>query len=976
MKFDLFYGKTPEILIADDTLDSLKLLSETLTAQGYEVRSVNNGDLAYRSIQLSRPDLILLDIKMPGLSGFELCEKLKKNPDTQAIPIIFISALNETFDKIKAFSLGGVDYITKPFYIEEVLARIQSHLALHLSTQHIQQLNTQLEQRVQQRTAELTISNQHLRESEAKFRQISEHIHEVFWLAGYDVTQRKITQVEYVSPAFADIWQLSPAALYQNYQLWLTSIHPEDRERVGTAFTTNVAAGQFDEEYRIVRPDGTTRWIHDRGFPIENKAGMIYRIAGIAEDITARKENEAQLSLLASVVEFSNDAIITKDLDGMITSWNQGAEGLFGYKATEMVGRSIRVLIPPERLQEEETILAMLRSGERVDHLTTTRLHKNGRAIEVAITISPMRDRRGQVFGASKIIRDITIQKKAERERDRVFDLSLDLLFVADYEGILLRLNPAWSTLLGYNPDELRGKSFWTLIHPEDRSLVMSHKPRLKRGKQINTMEIRCCRKDGSALWTAWNVVPFGEERLLYGAGRDISERKASEAQLIHETLHDALTGLANRVCFMQQLEMAIKKERRQGDRHCAVLFIDLDNFKHINDTLGHFVGDQLLILVAQMLQNTVREVDTVARLGGDEFLVLLEDIQQVSDVLRIISRIQESLQSSFSIDNHEIFTNASIGVVVANTDYTEAADLIRDADIAMYRAKAQGRGNYAIFDKCMYAETLRGVELENALRQAIANQELNLYFQPIVNLQKGAILEGFEVLLRWHHPKRGLIPASEFIPIAEDTGEIQAIGLWVLQQACAKFQQFSHNHPGFEELYFSVNLSGRQLQDPDLAAKIATILQQTRLSPHCLKLEVTESSLIENTKEAILLLQELQTLGIHLSLDDFGTGFSSLGYLHKFPINVLKIDKSFVQTLHNGKRERSIIQSIIALAKALDLKVTAEGIETEEHLEFLQAHHCNAGQGYYFAKPMSEVELLQYLPQYQTCNFFTSGRR
>ncbi|AFY40182.1 response regulator receiver modulated diguanylate cyclase/phosphodiesterase with PAS/PAC sensor(s) [[Leptolyngbya] sp. PCC 7376] len=858
MSADLFDGKTPEILIADDTLESLAVLTETISSHGYDVRSVSKGFLAYESALAAQPDLILLDIRMPALSGYEVCKKLKEHPATQDIPIIFISALNEGFDKVQAFAVGGVDYITKPFQTEEVLVRIQSHVALHFSRLQIQDLNSELEQRVQARSIELLESNrqlqneiiekesiaQSLRESESKFRQISECIDEVFWLTNYDSRTRCFTNVEYVSPAFEKVWGKETQVLYDNHFEWTNAIHIDDRQRVIHAFSDEAIKGAFEEEYRVVTPDGGVRWIYDRGFPIHDKAGEVYRVAGIAQDITERKV--------------------------------------------------------------------------------------------------------------------------AELERDRVFKLSLDLLFVANDQGELERVNPAWTKLLGYSSQELQNQSFWDFIHPDDLDLVEQDSLQLlSNGKEIDSLELRCRRKDNSYIWTAWNIVPFLRENRLYGAGRNIAQRKASEARFVHEILHDALTGLSNRVHVMQQIKQAIKKERRHPDHHFAVLFIDLDNFKQINDTLGHLIGDKLLIKIAKILEKSVREIDSVARLGGDEFLILLEDFYVLQDVLRVVERIQDHLKTSFMLESHEVFSSASIGIVIGTPDYQSVSDIIRDADIAMYRAKAEQKGSYAIFDQEMYAETLHEVELENALRQAITNNEFRIYFQPIVNLKNASSLEGFEILLRWLHPEKGWIPPSEFIPIAEDIGLINSIDQWVFHQACVEFQRLTASYKDFERLYFSINISGRHLKDPSLISSLESTLKTTKVPCDCLKLELTESSLIDNTNTAVEILSLLQNKGLRISLDDFGTGFSSLRYLHQFPIDVIKIDRSFILSLDKGDREQSIIHAIITLAKALGFKTVAEGIETNAQLMKIKSLGCDSGQGYLFSRPMSKYKLIDFLSQH-----------
>jgi diguanylate cyclase (GGDEF)-like protein/PAS domain S-box-containing protein len=854
---DLFHGKIPEILIADDTLESLRLLSETLSTHGYEVRIVTNGRMALTSARSVHPDLILLDIKMPDLSGYEVCQQLKADAQTQDIPIIFISSLHEPLDKVEAFKVGGVDYITKPFHIDEVLARIQNQLALQFSLAHIHQLNVELEQRVQERTAQLEQVNQSLqqeiierrqveqslRDSEAKFRQISEHIQEVFWLEEYDPSLQKPTTIAYVSSAYETIWGRTCESLYANPRAWIASVHEDDRQRVEVAFIQQAGQGTFDEEYRIVRSDGSIRWIRDRGFPIYQTDGNVHRIAGIAEDITERKQ--------------------------------------------------------------------------------------------------------------------------AELERDRFFNLSLDLLFIANDQGQFKRLNPAWEGLLGYSDRDLLNQSFWHLIHPEDQPIVQQTQQKLHQGEDVNTVEMRCRCQDGSYLWIAWNAVPFLEESLIYGAGRNISQRKESEAKLVHETLHDSLTGLANRAYFMGRLESTIQKNHYQSDSCFAVLFIDLDDFKRINDTLGHVIGDQLLIQISQILKGAVREADPVARLGGDEFTILLEEVPNLKEVLSIAERIQEKLKHPFQLNYHEIFTSASIGIVFSTSNYRNVAEIVRDADIAMYRAKANGKGCYEVFDQDMYAQTVYQVELENHLRYAIANQELQLRYQPIVRLQGDRILEGFEVLVRWLHPQKGLIPASEFIPIAESTGLINAIGEWVLIEACIQLQQWRSVYPDFKDLYFSINISGRQLRDPSLLNTLDRTLADIPIPPHCLKLEITESSLIENTQIATQILQTIQQRGIQISLDDFGTGFSSLRYLHQFPINIIKIDRSFVETVQQGNRERNIIHSIVALARALGFTTVAEGIETQQQLEQLQLLGCELGQGYFFSPPLTHQELDEFLSQH-----------
>ncbi|MGK7941295.1 MAG: EAL domain-containing protein [Crocosphaera sp.] len=979
---DLFYDKVPEILIADDTIESLRMLSQALSSHGYDVRSVTNGTLALASAKEAQPDLIILDIRMPDLSGYEVCKQLKEDPITQEIPVIFISALQETIDKVEAFAVGGVDYLTKPLHIPEVLARIQAQLAWRFSLKEIQKLNEQLEQRVEQRTAELALANQtlkeeilerkkiekSLRESETKFRQLSEHIQEVFWLTNYETQLRTVTNMDYVSPAFETIWGHTCESLYHNPWLWIEAIHPDDRQRVETSFKQNAIEGSFNEEYRVVRPDGSIRWIHDRGFPVYNGNGKVYRIAGIAEDITKRKltqealrESEARWQF---ALEGAGDGIWDWNIDTNEVFFSVQLKAMLGYTDQEMPNHleEWESRIHPEDIDNVFEDVNKYFKGEILIYENEHRLRckdgsykwilDRGKVIEWKAEGQPLR-----MIG---IHTDITRRKQAELERDRFFNLSLDLLFIANYQGKLKRINPAWSNLLGYSQQNLLNQSLLQIIHPNDQSTLEDAFERLNQGKDIDILEIRCRCLDGSYLWIAWNAVPFPQENLIYGAGRNITQRKASEDRLVHQTLHDSLTGLANRMYFMERLQLAIKQEKRHPNQHLAVLFIDLDDFKHINDTLGHFIGDQFLIEVAQILRTSVRDVDCVARLGGDEFMILLEEVYDPEDVFKIVERIQGKLKSSIKIGEDNIFTSASIGIFLDTEDYQDINEIVRNADIAMYQAKAKGKGCYKVYDRTMYYQTLRRVELENALRHAIANQELYLYYQPILNLQDNLKLEGFEILLRWNHQEKGLIPASEFIPLAEEMGEINVIGAWVLRETCLQFQHWCQVYPHFEQLYFSINISGRQLQDSSLLTILEQTLEETQIPPHCLKLEITETSLIHNTTIAVHILQKIQDLGVQISLDDFGTGFSSLRYLHQFPLNVIKIDRSFVETLKQGDRQRSILAAIIALACALDFTIVAEGIETQQQLEQLQTLGCQSGQGYFFSKPDQLPELLR----------------
>jgi diguanylate cyclase (GGDEF)-like protein len=432
----------------------------------------------------------------------------------------------------------------------------------------------------------------------------------------------------------------------------------------------------------------------------------------------------------------------------------------------------------------------------------------------------------------------------------------------------------------------------------------------------------------------------------------DITDRKRAEAQLFHDALHDALTGLPNRVLFMERVDQALKHSKRHKDNCFAVLFIDLDRFKIVNDSLGHAMGDQLLIVVAHILEDCLRTTDTVARLSGDEFTILLEDIEDLSGATKIAERILERLAQSITLNDHTVFISASIGIVFSSTGYEQAADLLRDADIAMYRAKELGKARYAIFDQEMYSKTLKLLQMENDLRLALDRREFLLAFQPIISLPTERLI-GFEALLRWHHPELGSISPAEFIPVAEDTGLIIPIGEWVIYEACRQLRIWQQQFPQANALKLSINLAGQQIKSPNFIQRLEQILAETGMDGRCLRLEITETMLMDQGEETIQILSEIRALNIQLSLDDFGKGYSSLSYLHRFPINTIKIDQSFVSQMSTEDENFEIVRTITTLAHTLGMDVVAEGVETAHQLAQLKTLGCEFGQGYFFSKPL-----------------------
>ncbi len=437
----------------------------------------------------------------------------------------------------------------------------------------------------------------------------------------------------------------------------------------------------------------------------------------------------------------------------------------------------------------------------------------------------------------------------------------------------------------------------------------------------------------------------------------EILERKQSEKKLERLVFMDQLTNLPNRNLFTKRLSRLVERKKQYDGYTFAVLFIDLDNFKVVNDSLGHLVGNQLLVSVARRLENCVRSIDTIARFGGDEFAILLDNINDMSDSIRVAKRIQKELKQSFNLNGYNVFTSASIGIALSTTDYKKQEDLIRDADIAMYRAKTNGRAQYAVYDDGMHNIIMKRLKLEVELRKAVEIKEFMVYYQPIVSVTDGSIV-GSEALIRWKHPQLGLIPPAEFIPLAEDIRLIESIGQFVLRTACA--QNRAWHNAGYKQLYISVNFSSVQFHNQNIPALIRGVLKETNMDAELLDIEITESIAMQD--HSIKVLNELSAMGIKTSIDDFGTGHSSLGTLKKFPINALKIDRSFIKDIARDPDAETILKAIIAMAHALKIKVVAEGVETKEHLSILKSDLCDEIQGYFYSPPLPAKEFTDFL--------------
>jgi diguanylate cyclase (GGDEF)-like protein/PAS domain S-box-containing protein len=670
----------------------------------------------------------------------------------------------------------------------------------------------------------------------------------------------------------------------------------------------------------------------------KNKARTLF----FKQELDDRSEMARYARHFEAIIESSDDAIISKTLDGIITSWNRSAERIFGYTAAEMLGKPMLILFPEDRVNEESSILEKIKRGEKVDHIRTIRLHKNGSMVHLSVTISPIFNSFGVVIGASKIARDISEQILAEknalrlaayaRHFEAIVESSEDAIISKTMDGIVTSWNKSAEKIFGYTAEEIIGSSLLRLF-PENRrqeeSLIMD---KLKRGEKVEHFRTVRVDKSGNQVHISVTMSPIiNEFGIVTGASkiaRDITARINSEKLIWHQANYDNLTGLPNRRLLSDRLTQEIDQALRDKSS-IAVMFIDLDHFKDVNDSVGHDAGDELLVLASQRFRHLIRRSDTVSRFGGDEFVIMLTDVTDVIDVENIAAKMVVDLQQPFLINDREVFISISLGVAVYPNDGKTVDDLLKHADQAMYEAKKSGRNQQKFFNTDMTSSIEQHMQLVTDLREAQALDQLALFFQPIVNLATGGVSKA-ESLIRWHHPLRGLVSPIEFIPLAEETGLIHPIGEWVFETAIAQLKQWQTCYG--DDFQLSINKSPLQFHAQD-GAEVLWVdkMRDLGVCGRSLVVEITENSLMNYSGVSIEKLFSFKNSGIQIALDDFGTGYSSLSYLNKFDIDYLKIDKTFVRNLTALSNEYLLCESIVIMAHKLGIKVIAEGVETEE---------------------------------------------
>lgn len=711
----------------------------------------------------------------------------------------------------------------------------------------------------------------------------------------------------------------------------------------------------------------------------------------LQQEIIERHYSEAALSRalreLETIMEAILDIVYVLDLEGNLLKWNQRLEQVTGLTPDQLRGRSALAFFPEaEQVTIARAIQEVFAQGKA--QVEGQLIGKDGVLIPYEWQGVVLKDKAGNLLGITGMGRDVAerrqtedILRRSEAKFRSLIQNSSDMIVLLEATGMIQEASPSHQKILGYAPGDLVSRNAFDFVHPADRQRVASAFDALVRDQagELHAIEFRFRHWDGSWRFlesTGNNLLADPSVQALVINSRDITERKQAEAQLVHNAFHDALTGLPNRFRFMERLQQAVERNQRHSEALFAVLFLDLDRFKVINDSLGHGLGDQLLVAIAHRLQRGLRPTDTFARIGGDEFTILLEEVEGIQDALRVAERLQQILTDPFDLEGQVVFTSASIGIILGTPDYHRPEDLLRDADIALYRAKDRGKACCEIFDPSMHARAVVRWQLETDLRRAIDglpgtlscpaaaenSPEFQVYYQPIITLDSGRI-DGFEALLRWQHPQRGLLSPAEFLVVLEETGLSSRLTPWILQQTCQQIQDWQARFHD-AHLSVSINLSNRQFVQANLAEQVHAILQTTGLKPACLKLEITENVIMENYLAAVSQFSQLKDLGVQLAIDDFGIGYSSLGRLHQFPIDLLKIDRSLTASLSSPEGLGGVVETILALARQLGVQVTAEGIEQEEQLHRLRALACSYGQGFLFAAPLDCQAAEQLLTQ------------
>jgi diguanylate cyclase (GGDEF)-like protein/PAS domain S-box-containing protein len=922
------------LLVVDDLAENIRLMRAILKPAGYDVLAAMDGASALQMAHESAPDLILLDVMMPGMDGYNVCSRLKEDDATRSIPVIFVTAIDDAEAETRGFALGAADFITKPIKLPVVLARVKTHLALY---------------------------EQH-RNLEGMFRDVTEFAPDALFLSD---SKGRIVRINEEAERITGyrreelIGQLIEVLLPERFRAG----HPALRKRFAAAPVPRRMGGGPSVLLRC--KDGSECEVEVSLSRMQTSHGLLFVSA--MRDISERRRNEKRLldqnNLLQAVIQSFPGGVSVVDADLRLVAHNALFPRLMDFPPELMAKADLNyedfTRFNAQRGEygpgdpEQQVAAAVARARTFQPH-TFERVRPNGLALE--IRGMPLPD-----GGFVSVYMDITQRRHAEEQlriAAAAFE-SLEGTVVTDASSVILRVNRAFCQITGYTPDELVGQKPNILKsdrHPPEFFRDMWETIHRTGGWQG---EIWDRRKSGE-VYPTWHSISAvrdedGVVTHFVGSQVDITERKKAEEKINELAFFDPLTGLPNRTLLLDRLKQAMTTTAR-NDRYSALLFIDLDNFKNLNDTQGHDVGDLLLKQVAQRLTQCVREGDTVSRVGGDEFVVVLaglsaSEVEAASDTEAVASKIIATLNQVYRFGGAAHHSTASLGATLFKGNQTSIDDLVKQTDLTMYKAKSSGRNTFRFFDPAMETALKERADLEADLRRALDASQFVLHYQAQVN--GNGRVTGAEVLVRWQHPQRGMVSPADFIPLAEDTGLILPLGHWVLETACTQLALWA-SLPEMAHLTVAVNVSAHQFTQKDFVAQVQAVLRSTGANPQRLKLELTESLLVDNIGQIIDTMTALKASGVGFALDDFGTGYSSLSYLKRLPLDQLKIDQSFVRDVLIDPNDAAIARTIVALAQSLGLGVIAEGVETAEQRDFLAGSGCHAYQGYLFSRPLA----------------------
>ncbi len=928
-----------QVLILADRATQQQL-EEFFLRREYGVELCDSAAAARAAVDSRSYPFVVLDLAGDPEAALEICRRIRARPDSRATYILTLPAEETPRAMRAALAAGADDYLLKP--IRE--AALQLRLAIG-----------------QRRLASRTGAGERLERSERRYRTLAATMNEGF----FQVDERGI--IEFANSRLSEITGYTQDELVGERADDLLVADAVRRRLPGQ---TLLGIGTGSESYSIPlqAKSGEELWVNLTAAPLPSVESRGHGTVGLVEDVSDQRSAEEGMrhreEYFRVLMENASDLITLIDPDGRILYQSRSSEPLLGWKAAELVGRDFGDFLPEE---DRERFAATLEAaageagGSAKVELRFRHRSGNWRTLESLcnnLVDNPV------VGGVALTSRDMTEHRRVEaalkRERaffEQLFRNSPSGIVILDRSERVVDVNRAFVDLFQYEVAELAGKPLHDFIVPDDLRDEAGQLSELVTAHQSVERETVRRRKDGTRVDVAILAYPIelqGRRIGGFGLYNDITERKKAERKLFYDAFHDSLTGLPNRTLLTERLERDLRRARRRPDYQFALLFLDLDRFKAINDNLGHAAGDELLKEVAERLQECLRPGDTTARLGGDEFTVILEDIPNSFEAARIAERMLAALARPFVLGGQEQLTSVSIGIAFSSTGYTRVDDLMRDADLAMYRAKSRGRGCYEIFDSDMHSSEVERLRLQRELTTALAEDQLVLYYQPLIALSTGSIV-GFEALVRWLHPQRGLRLPAELIPACRETGLVAIVGRWVLAEACRQLVAWQRRFPGSDAVQASVNLSLDEVTDPFFLEELDRIVGETGVKPATLSLEFAEE--VTAIDGAAHLMWEIDRRGFRLAIDDFGTGRTSLDALHRLPISSIKVDRSFVELMHPGGSEAEVVRAAAALGASLGLGVVAEGVESAEQLERLRALGVGFAQGYLFSPPLPAAE-------------------